>query len=89
MQLHPPKNDSSIILRGSHTHTTHYSLLRMCVIGEKDWGSRKTMKATAAEAVKKWVEQLYAQEVVTTRVESASGKISTDGGMPILEYRIR
>ena len=59
------------------------------MIGEKDWGSRKAMKAAAAEAVKKGVEQMYAQEVVTTRVESASWKISIEGGMPILEYWIR
>ena len=32
---------------------------------------------------------MYAQEVVTTRVETDSGKISTEGGMPILEYWIR
>ena len=57
------------------------------MIGEKDWGSRKAMKAAAAVA--KWVEQMYAQEVVTTRVETVSGKISNEGGMPILEYWIR
>ena len=32
---------------------------------------------------------MYAQEVVTTRVDTDSGKISTEGGMPILEYWIR
>ena len=30
------------------------------------------MKAAAAAAVKKWVEQMYAQEVVTTRVDTVS-----------------
>ena len=47
------------------------------------------MKAAAAYAIKKWVEQIYAQEVVTTRVDTTSGKIDTDEGMPILEYWIR
>ena len=86
MQLHPPKNDSSIILRGSHNHTAHHTSPNVWMIGEKDWGSRKAMKAAAAVAVAKWVEQMYAQEVVTTRVELVSGKTSAEGGMPILEY---
>ena len=47
------------------------------------------MKAAAAYAIKKWVEQMYAQEVVTTRVGTASGKIDTDEGMHVLEYWIR
>ena len=47
------------------------------------------MKAAAAKAVAKWVELTYAQEVVTTRVEPVSGKINTEGRMPILEYWIR
>ena len=79
-------------LRGSHTHitqVTQHSLLRSCMIGDKEWGSRPAMKAAAADAIKKWVEQMYAQEVVTTRVDTASGKIDTDEGMPILEYWIR
>ena len=71
--------------RFAHT----YSSLRICVTGEKEWGSRKAMKAAAAEAVKGWVEQMYAEEVVTTRVDTDSGKINTDEGMPILEYWIR
>ena len=32
---------------------------------------------------------MYAQEVVTTRVDTTSGKIDTDGGMSILEHWIR
>jgi hypothetical protein len=47
------------------------------------------MKAAAAEAVARWVERMYAQEVVTARVESVSGKIRAERGMPILECWIR
>ena len=47
------------------------------------------MKAAAAAAVKSWVEQLYSQEVVTTKVDTVIGKIDTDEGMPILDYWIR
>ena len=83
-----PKNDSSTILRGSHTLTTHHRLLRLCTVGERDWGSRTAMQAAAA-AVKSWVEQLYGQEVVTTRVGTVNGNIDTDEGMLILEYCIR
>ena len=59
------------------------------MIGEEEWGSHKAMEEAAAEAVAKWVEQIYAQEVVTTRAGSVSGKSSAEGGMPILECRIK
>ena len=37
----------------THTHTTHHSSPSGWMIGEKDWGSHKAMKAAAAEAVAK------------------------------------
>ena len=72
-----PKNDSSIILRGSHTHV-HTALHNTpqltedvrdkgegLMITQSDEGGRRRSRQEMG------IEQLYAQEVVITRVESA------------------